>query len=401
MAVEPGPRHRENWDLWKTTIYPGYKYDGNNNIIADKTISENTGRYQIFDDVVVENFHSRSEAGELFNNPATNERVEVFKTPIKRLTTYINDWGGLNAYVSSTPGTDFAPPFLGAVDTDYINEQKEIAGTKAWAKVSSDELNLLVTAGELRETARMFHEALNALWTVGRVILRKRALWTVKPPDPWDFWLSVRYGWRPFVAECRAIHEHFSQVAKELAERQTFRSGRNLYNVVTDDITVEQPSNDGTHAAVWRRESQITGFVSAGVLAIQRVTGFPDTYGLTKIPNAVWDLTRLSFAVGWFLNVADILAAWTPDTLWNPQLSWTSQVYVHSQRNVLLDWECTDSNHSSCTGSGGLAHRISDIYIREPAAERGIIPSIRVNFDAYKLLDAIALFKQFWQNVRR
>lgn len=400
-----GPRHREDWLEWKTVVYPGGWYDFSGALVADRSKSIDHGSYRIMDDVVTENFISRSAAGEFINNPCSRQLVYVLHNPLEGFThnkdapTTLGEWYDFHGFFPSIGLAGTSVELLNAIDSETLEDLRIRAGTKAYARVSSDEMSMLVMLAELKETKDMLLGCLNALNKLRQMIVKKLPLWVLDGvPEPFSFWMYIRYGWRPFYYEVMQLRDFMKRkTEKEFAQRQTFRSGIPYgQSTVRDTAVASYSSGTGSHVHTWTRESQVLGVVKAGVIAVQRFAGFPDTYGLTKLPMAVYDLTKLSWAISWFLNIADVISAWTPDTLWDPRISWTTDVLTHSQRNVISNFSCTDGNHSSCTRSGGVYHKITDIYYRSPVAKRGIVPSVRLNFDTYKLIDSIALAKQFW-----
>lgn len=394
--MEYGPRHRVICLKSTTRSYPGGWFYADGRLAADRTITINTTKNKVMDDVVTENFFTKRNRGELINNPCDIVVDDTSIDPIHQTSTQAGTWARFDGYINLNPLY-----LLDARDEEILQEAAELAGTRAYAKCTSNELNALVTIGELKETKAMLLSLIDRLWVLGRLVAKKYPYWLVKVADPLDFWLEIRYGWRPFIAECKQLSEYLQKKqAEAYAERQTFRSHETLYNHVVDNSIIEQvPSNAGYHTTAFHAESLLSGGISAGLLAVQRYAGFPDVYGLTKIPSAIYDLTRLSFAVNWFFNIAELIAAWTPDTLWDPKMSWSSEVTTHSQRVIMTGFVCTDSKHLTCNKSGGVLHVLTDHYHRKPAASRGITPTFRVNFDKEKYVDAVALLKQFWYSI--
>ena len=279
----------------------------------------------VMNDVVTENFKQRIRNGEIINNPC--EIVDTGK--LYRNTTY--SWGtdtrnyyfdlsGNIGYLESIPDLP--------VDAD-IQNAINLAVTSARAKVSSAEILIGATLGELKETKDMFISAAVRLRHAGTLIHRYFDIIMDPRKNHWDkagrligtardAWMEMRFGWRPFAGEAQDFYRALRSLEQH-PERQTFRAGQDVVWQGADSTSIYL--YPGT-SWLFDRTTYATHKIRAGVLCEQRYGGVPDTWGITKIPSTIWELTRLSWAVDYFLNIGDLIAAYTPDSLWTPMASW-------------------------------------------------------------------------------
>lgn len=382
------------------------RYVSSDVLRASTTSSRDIGQRIVMEDVVVPYFKKRSAKGEVFCNPMT--RTDEYRSLIPA-DGYLTDgnqyWDG--------------PLFLSQVSplsfdyADDLDRLKNLAVTQAFARLTSAEASILVTLGELKETKELLLSCFTRLGKLYKFCrtykanlerIVKKLSWKYKDLKGSDLrnmaileltdkWLEYRYAWRPFIAECKQLHEVFTKV-RETPERQTARSKRFCYSDAADD----KPYIANYYEAMsYTRKSSIQVFASAGVLGELRFMAWPDTFGLTKLPSALFDLTTLSFTVGWFFNVAEVIAAWTPDTNWRPRASWVTVETLLSQSVQLDSYE----HFHGVTGNfGGQSEQyVTHIYQRIPHPHRTVIPQFRLNLDFAKILDGIALAKPLWQDL--
>lgn len=391
-------------------------------------------------DEVTPNFYRLRAEGKVFCKHMSKIKCEekVFVSAGKAEdATYKYD--GSADYVTQKNNT--IPYLINTVDrNNEIETLREIAGTQALARVTSEEILLPATLGELGETLKMLRDAVYAVANIRRSLyncyqwtkrgnrlarqalaaerelkIRKRLKREGKTDDQISTyffiqkvkeyrrlaskaylkaegaWMSARMGWRPFLGECQNLHRALTKV-REGNRRQTFRgsAAKKDYNV-TD--THASPMNGGTY--FFRRTSSETISISAGVLCRVRIHGFPDTFGLTKLPQTIWELTTLSWAVDYFFNVGEVIAAATPDTYWEPICSWTTmkstrvETVSYQGRNVPI--------LTSDSVSGGLKVRVTQEKTRTPGVEIGF--NFRPRLNLAKYIDLVCVGRQQFTKV--
>jgi hypothetical protein len=302
-----------------------FSADGNIQYEAITTVPYET-ESTIMHDVVTENFKSRVAKGEIINNPMDRTVENVYQFIPNYRRDFSSGWYNLG----QRPDLNLYAPFLESSE-DFAT-QREIAVTKAFSKVDSSIASIPVTLGELRETKEMLVKALISLRNFNKVLkvyrdklkyaLDKRGRTAFVADEILNGWMQVRFGWLPFVGDVKNLHCAMTALPN-YQNRQTFRAGETFVDQAQDIYPVSLNSGSMTFD-VNRTVYRVTN-ISAGVLCSQRYGGIPDTYGLTKFPSVLWELTRLSWAVDYFFNVGDVIASFTPDSLWSPLTSWVTQ----------------------------------------------------------------------------
>lgn len=368
------------------------------------------GEYGTMSDVVTERYKERSRAGEVIINPMSKQDFCVIINPLSGFTEsndYQHVWEG--TWVDAVDTIPVPPDGTGA----FINDATSLLTNEAYAKVTSAKASLLVTIGEFAETKDMLLKNAGRLWNLSKFVTRLADVYehfayqmlkvrkSVKDSTDAaylvyklskkqaktvaDIWLEIRYGWQPLYFDMLAIRKALKKTEKTV-KRQTFRSYRPI-NVSHDDV-ITHSWGSGVHQC--GRSLRSIGHVSAGVLCDIRLLGQPDVWGLTKVPQAMWDLTRLSFVVDWFFNVADTIAAWTPDPYWRPIGNWVTVVY---SKRTMTWFQSSDYSGIGyhCSLANGSKTVIESCKTRTPQVSRGIIPqfSLRMNWKRYT--DALAL----------
>lgn len=198
--------------------------------------------------------------------------------------------------------------------------------------------------------------------------------------------MQCRMGWRPFFYEVRSLYEAITQKKRVYPKRQTFRGKSADIRYHLDDI-IQWPSYGNVYTYKRSYDESIT--TRAGSLFQQRVHGWPDVYGLTKIPQTIWELSKLSWFVDYFFNVGEAIAACTPDTFWEPLGSWMVQTSVQ-----IFNVELTGLVQRGWTWSvtGGSRTIVVETKTRTPGTSVGVHFRPKMNWAKY--IDSVAVCRQ-------
>lgn len=310
------------------------------------------------------------------------------------ITTYL-----LNICDDATAGIGYCPAPSG-ID-DVITNAKVYAGTKCMAKAHSEQIQFLATLGEGKETLQMLSGICRTLLNVVPAIKNygKSLLRAARAPkrlakklyiDAENAWMYVRMGLRPFSGEC----ENLSQAIMALEERRwkcRFASKKELSfsNTVTgSQVTVNNIKC--THEKTYDEQT----VVRAGCIMRARVGGYPDTWGLTQIPQTFWELTTLSWCCDYFFNVGDLIAACTPDTYWAPHLTWTT---VHrSIEEIIRVKNVTSLGYGPPMPEGGYRRKTTKRILRQPGVLTGLVYKgmLKLSTQREECLDTLAVARQ-------
>lgn len=358
---------------------------------------------KVMDDVVTPNFRKLSRNGAIINNPMTLRTTELTRDGITGSydTRYVSH--GNHRDYGTTWDSAWYPPFLAAPTLDEA-DMKLLAGTRAWANVTSSEASSIVTLVEAKETVKGTVEIIKRLLKWIRLVRRHRfreLAGEFTPRQIANYWLEVRYGIRPLFYDMRDILNALRfRETRKIGDRQTFRG----YEVAEATTTGTVEHFFGSFQKyLWNRSTKSSVRVRAGVLCqLENLSNQAEIWGLYDLPQAVVDLTTFSFVVGWFFNVADTVAAWTPSYSWRPKASWT--VVEKTTFSAVVQGSLTWSDPVAFLGGGvsggGNYQKVVEV-IRIPEATRNIIPRFNLNLDTSKLIDLVALAKTNFSAIPR
>lgn len=279
---------------YKTTIATG------NTILEGSETYYPWEKSQEMTDVKTPNFISLQKAGKLVFSPCHSRTIEEIVTPTLGTT-----WSPM---VNPTTRWSIQRPFCKTIGllssrpeawTAEIERWKIAVATEAMAKVSSEDVLALATVAEARESIAMLKHAINTLVQLRRVLdAFRHELYGIGPLTKTgkilgvleDGWMQIRMGWRPFVGEVQQYAKLFSKPTESLPNRQTFRAQKWIENFIQEDA---KNVKDSRTYRFKRGIDEIT-IIRSGVLTSRIVCGFKDTYGLTKMPKVLWEITPLS-----------------------------------------------------------------------------------------------------------
>lgn len=390
MSTQPFPRHREEDNILPLILnHTVTRCDGSSYVVEEDCWNDFAGGYKLgngtrreTNDVVVPNYRERSAAGEVFMNPF---RSEITKYSCASISSHEHHWvptcsgtstksvagntsyGGWGGFLTAQPGW-----------VDQTRNLRELAGTEAWANVTSPE----VLGGEfLRDAGRTLSLVTNPLRELRNVLssirsskgYRKKGLTLGQYIS--SEWLKYRYGITPLVHDCVGA---FEAVYKPIFTDRVTARGYENYPLYEATDTVTKNSIGGIFTCVTERYASQAQSVRAGVL-YQHVAGMPEKFGIhfNQLVPTLWEILPGSFVSDWFVNVGDYLAAVTPRAGITVLSSWTTTKVVHTQRSVMSSTPNSVSNVSQTGGPGIYGNTERIVTIRTPGAPRSL--AIRSN----------------------
>jgi hypothetical protein len=260
-------------------------------------------------------------------NPYSVSEEQFEKTDGEFHTVYTNYWG--EVYDVTTTGDLFFYPLstqnglFPNVDLDNI---KDRAIQRAYAKLSKPDLAMGENIGELKETLNMLRHPLNSLkkflFKDNHLNMRKlKRLIAFSRTGMWegartaseaakaaaDTWLEFRYGFRPLVGTVQDVIKKVNEVDMRGFSPLTIRSVRasnKTENVVVGSEFLFACSSKITGYATPTWSTTATSFASVQYRQTRPNTLMEDL-GLTApyLPETAWELTRLSFVWDWLISI--------------------------------------------------------------------------------------------------
>jgi len=369
------------------------------------------------DDVVTNNYTIRSARGEVINNDYRSVRVVREDSPVIAYWSYSNsDDGGWSncqhtgyptskylSYWKDNRGVSHSWGLLEPPAYEYDNLVNATLA-RAFANVSDSEAQILVSFAEAKKTAQTVVSILSKLVGVVRgfrnyrrsLTLLKRRGGTKLTKDMAKQWLELRYGVRPLYYDAMNLMSAIDQ-AKRDRPRMKF-TARKSYETSADEpythlVGIRQCQGRMTYTR------NIT--VSAGVqtqVDMNRIHQLARPFGLGEIFQSGWELVPFSFMIDWFLNIGDLIGAWSPK-------AGTKVLGSYVTVKDILVQTCTIDDVSFPTYSGnpnvdmtgyctnGLYRKTTTITTRYANPSPPLIPSLDINLDVSKVVDILALIR--------
>lgn len=404
LAQETG----EVWSKWQYGPEPGWNDD--TNVVYGANIDRQTKlRTKVTKDTVTENFTERFRGGEIINNDFLSEDITL-EEPIgyfKHVTSsgypdYMR-WDTWRAAVVSDllTGTDQNGSYdvAGNVPPDLVGLQSlyDRAILEAHASVARAEAQALVTIAELHKSVKSLKHSFGVakeLFLKGSRIRKKLAKGLITTGEAASAWLEVRYGLRPI---------YYDVISSIEAVRRLTGPQRTMYRSTLDFS--ESEGNTMCTAASGHEFSRLfshSGIVSCGILSESNLNfgeKFNQAFGLNELPQSGWELVPFSFVIDWFINVGDLIAAWTPKVDVTILASWVTIKEVR-ERNINIYrvhsglWLDTDIAAIQSRLKYVGSHRYAD-------PEKPTLPQIIPNLNWLKFLDLLALLRQIRPSTKK
>lgn len=349
--------------------------------------------YIMSKDTPTRGFHRLRNEGKIFNKPFFREQVKDVYIP-KRIILAKGNAG----FRRDFQGPAVLPIKLWAdYDHELIDELVTEAVTQARADSLRGSATLLVTLGEAKETIEMLthpfeklHKALRKIhlkYKQGVLLHGAHKSYEVAR----SVWLSYRYGVMPLLADIEAIIK-----ARRFADKPVRATARGKVeqSVENHSVTSAGPFywNDIYVDNVY---SRTTYTARAGILH-EFVDNFQHAFGLglSNIPEALYELTRLSFVVDWGVNLGDYISQVCFPAVINPLAEWVTVGIAH---------EVSATHTVTVTPPGVLVADPTGAYRMHTVQSKHRVPSeklpaglrFRLNMNWKRYVDAVALLPIF------
>lgn len=331
------PRHREvlyprTQHRYLEELYINGVFDS---VVADDVkVMPQSGHWM--DDVVVDGFSARRSRGEIIINP---------------MSSTIVDWSSASAgghfvltsqkvsdYVVSGLIDGLHRPFLfpdaPQIEAWKLENAKDEAISRAFARLNSSNADLLIDLAGLRQTVEMFVSAGKRLASLAADYRSFLRILTAPTPEDWKrrlaaftvgrhvrrpslagLWCELRFGWGPLLGTLDGIVATLKELDHEgQTKRETYRSSETVaFSQIAENTVQLHPIAGTTWNRVYSVSVDRTVNYRAGVIADRRVSALA-SLGLSwqAFPIAVWDVVPYSFIVDRFVNVGDVIRSLIP-----------------------------------------------------------------------------------------
>jgi hypothetical protein len=370
--------------------------------------------YSAMLDVVTPNWREIVAKGGIINNDMLSSIYSLSVVPgiyscdgsnIKDPSiTYSHNYGCVLPAANGARSLDW-----GYFDLAYLNEyadERGVAIAKAWSNVDVSSIQALASLGELPETLHWMASLVQRAISVLRLFAQKRLL--IRAGKTFrsgasiidamaNFWLELRYAFRPLVMDMRQAVEAWNAVLDK-SDRFTARGYNRIpLSTTTSTYTVD----DGIVSRVQTEEANFR----AGVLfTIDNMSDMMSVWGLDKPIETIWELIPFSFIVDWFFNIGTVIGSWTPKPGLKPLASWCVEEISQQTVDTVLPKNWVDPSkwtieHYQRTAATTTTKQTVKRRIKSPT--RSILPSFNLNLDTAKLIDLAAIGKGIFSSIRR
>lgn len=353
------------------------------------------------DDVVVENFKRRINAGEIIpTNPFSKLKSTYTCQPIRRFAkTYSSATAYVLRHIWDGKAVEGVPslPVL-SVSQSALDSSIASVINGAYAKVASNKTLLYATLIELASTKDLLCSAAKQLTRIGKSLKKfgdalyrsKTTLAKGSYKAAENAWMQVRMGWRPFVGEVDNIAKAFASHSAWYS-RQKFIS-REAYSESNHDV---YPQLFNIGACNWEveRRSDVHVDIKSGILATPKIGRWPDLYGLSKLPETIWEVMPLSWAVDYFFNIGDTIAAWHGDVFWKPRDAYLTVVKRSTQETKLNFHHSLIPSRYGMLANGWKMTEVEEIT--RTRIEQPVGPALSPSLSFAKYTDLAIIARQF------
>nr|QIS88038.1 MAG: hypothetical protein [de Gerlache virus] len=357
-------------------------------------------------DTVVKDFHRRSKAGEIFNNPM-HQVESTFNTSTRHRTggynVYRKEDGELKGRVSLNEifaDTEDACSSRRTL-TAPIERLQNVALTAAYAGITANTQNAVLWAGEFKETLKMVTDIGTGLLALYRKTAKARKEWAkgkLTIPEAQSLTLGILYGILP-------LEQSIAQVTEGLFKlkpngRETSR-GFQVYTDSSDKTWTSEKNKEGKYDSTYSLRESLQVTVRAGVLYDIDVSELPSIAVIAdpkQVTETAYALARLSFVIDWFINVGSTIKAWSPSIGTKELAAWVSVEEIYEQKfscsydRYIRTWPDTTES-GSITGSLESSY-VTTVKTRYPVnrSDLAILPRLDVNLNFSKLNSLVLLF---------
>jgi uncharacterized small protein (DUF1192 family) len=264
--------------------------------------------------------------------------------------------------------------------------------------MSDAEALALVSIAELHKTVATLTQVMGrvlALLQKGVSVRRRLANAGITAANAASLWLEVRYGLRPLYYEVQDLVTALGSINGKFPRTRVtaavFGSKHGIQNDGGRQLIAYKSCPAGP-ANVWGSFENIHA-ASAGALLQHTVDEISvgKLLGLNELSSTAWELVPFSFVVDWFLNTADLVAAWQPRLDTQVLASW---VVHRAERRATRTCEFLNFKGST----GGIASDVHDSYVIKRTARYtnptlSAVPRLNIRLNTAKLVDLIALLQ--------
>lgn len=382
----------------------------------DETTSTVNGTYvpsianDSMNDVVTQSFERTRNNGGIVNSPMVSDSVLTvtplfyFDHGLSSISPY-EQWLTYEGTIVDPYFTDVVLEFIDLDKTSDIEDLTALASTKALANRNLDVASSLVSVGEGKQTVTGVYDICRRAVKIARAA--KKFQWRVlrkelSPSELADRWMEIRYGIRPLYYDICQITDAY-KASVSLSGRNSRHTARGHYSQVWSNTDNSPFTSLSTRDYNRSRTVKVEADVRAGILSQVERFSVAEVWGLTSIPEAILDLTTLSFVLGWFFNTADFISALNPSYNLKALAEWTVVKTTKTQTAKVISSSAKDpqgSTHYQGDEHSDMKIRKQVTVTRSPLVNYSATPTFNLRLDWQKCIDLVIIGRNLVSTLR-
>lgn len=364
-------------------------------LLSTATYNWQHTRVKTIVDVVTPGYYDKLSNGEFLPvNSVSISDIEEYITPHTGSANLTHT--GVSSGVTNHSGS-YVSNYGRNLLPGYTPSSSEIdyAVIQALSKAKAPDFDALTFAAEFKQTASLLAGTYKRLFRftekIARRAARRQRRKSIRRKAPFDskkalsdfgqLWLEARYGWRPLLYDIEDILKVLKHKSQTGISRRSYR-----YTVPISDIP---PPETGEYPGVITYSTQKSKTGECRIRAVVFHKSDMSPIGANPILT-IWEVTKYSFVIDWFIDIGGWLQAVTPRIGYNElgvSVSWAAE-YTDT---------CVTTLGTSAPWNNGYAPqtltRVSKRYERSEYS--GLpLPSIHINLNKFKVVDLIFLVLQ-------
>lgn len=324
--------------------------------------------------------------------------------------------GDIISYISASAGGNYPGyaqrrSWLGS-STDPSSPSDTNSLIEALANVNANSWDIGTFAAEFNKTVSMISRFKGNVLQRGERIYQSLARRKIRPGQVTkagltafsESWLEYRYGWRTLSYDLQDISTSIQRLQglKSRPKRgSSFHSNVATYSQSNNQVVVGNAPG-GAPAPIVHLGSYLCSLSQVRERSVRgtvMVEALANDFGFIDPITTAWEIVPFSFIVDWFVNIGDLIKAYSPFLSGNVLASClsyldrvTTTTTVVPNDYYMKTLYYNPENTFLVTGASGMRVIVEDSYSRVPATPTFTL-NVKANIDVSKLVDLSTLFQ--------
>lgn len=313
---------------------------------------------------------------------------------------YFTSWWAVKGLIDGFGNTSYGRSLAKYEETNLQTVIYNNAISNLYEDLRGSSLNLALTIGERKESARMLQKAFHAMQ---RIVVEARRVRRLALRNPSllisNLWLQAKYGWLPLYQDVYSATEWHYRLFNEMTSKGKAR------RKVEKDEKLSVPLLYSTRGEKLFRTHEC----KVNVIVVYGIAD-SDTYNLSRLTSLnpvsiAWELVPFSFVVDWFYDIGGYLANMEASlgagltfkrgmiTTLNVHTMWTQSIHYH-EYTTPSDYYGYRQRYSDAYAHEGDAYEVTKTRQLLGSFPRPQLPVFQANLGSQRIMSAAALIRQ-------